>query len=52
MDKLLSTSGVRIGAQSVGHNLYDIGRILAYLTGMKEPKFVTGFAQATKSIWP
>ncbi len=45
MEKLRNASGVRIGAQSVGHNLYNIGRILAYLVGMKEPKFVTGFAQ-------
>jgi tripartite-type tricarboxylate transporter receptor subunit TctC len=45
IEKLRSASGVRIGAQSVGHNLYNIGRILAYVLGMKEPKFVTGFAQ-------
>ena len=48
MEKLRSASGVRIGAQSVGHNLYNISRILAYLTGMKDPKFVTGFAQGTE----
>jgi tripartite-type tricarboxylate transporter receptor subunit TctC len=48
MEKLRSASGVRIGAQSVGHNLYNIGRILAYLVGMKEPKFVTGFAQGNE----
>ena len=48
IDKLRSASGVRIGAQSVGHNLYNIGRILAYLAGMKEPKFVTGFAQGNE----
>jgi len=45
IDKLRSASGLRIGAQSVGHPLYNIARILAYMTGMKEPKFVTGFAQ-------
>jgi tripartite-type tricarboxylate transporter receptor subunit TctC len=45
IEKLRSASGVRIGAQSVGHNLYNIGRILAYVLGMKEPKFITGFAQ-------
>jgi hypothetical protein len=39
---------VRIGAQSVGHNLYNIGRIFAYVLGMKEPKFVTGFAQGNE----
>ena len=48
IDKLRSASGVRIGAQSVGHNLYNIGRILAYVLGMKEPKFVTGFAQGAE----
>ena len=45
MEKVRNASGVRIGAQSVGHNLYNIGRILAYLVGMKDPKFVTGFSQ-------
>ncbi len=45
IEKLRSASGVRIGAQSVGHNLYNIGRIFAYVLGMKDPKFITGFAQ-------
>jgi tripartite-type tricarboxylate transporter receptor subunit TctC len=45
IEKLRNASGVRIGAQSVGHNLYNIGRISAYVLGMKEPKFITGFAQ-------
>jgi tripartite-type tricarboxylate transporter receptor subunit TctC len=48
IEKLRSAPGVRIGAQSVGHNLYNIGRILAYVLGMKEPKFITGFAQGTE----
>jgi len=43
--KLRGASGMRIGAQSVGHNLYNIGRILAYIFAMKDPKFITGFAQ-------
>ena len=45
IEKLRNASGVRIGSQSVGHNLYNIGRISAYVLGMKEPKFITGFAQ-------
>jgi tripartite-type tricarboxylate transporter receptor subunit TctC len=45
IEKLRGASGVRIGAQSVGHNLYNIGRISAYVLGMKDPKFITGFAQ-------
>ena len=48
IEKLASAPGVRIGAQSVGHNLYNIGRMFAYLLGMKEPKFVTGFAQGNE----
>lgn len=45
IEKLRNASGVRIGAQSVGHNLYNIGRISAYVLGLKDPKFITGFAQ-------
>ena len=45
IEKLRNAAGVRIGAQSVGHNLYNIGRISAYVLGMKDPKFITGFAQ-------
>jgi tripartite-type tricarboxylate transporter receptor subunit TctC len=48
IDKLRSAAGVRIGAQSVGHNLYNIGRIFAYLLDMKDPKFVTGFKQGNE----
>lgn len=45
IEKLRGASGVRIGAQSVGHNLYNIGRISAYVLGLKDAKFITGFAQ-------
>lgn len=48
MEKLRSASGVRIGAQSVGHNLYNMGRILAYVLGMKDARFITGFAQGNE----
>jgi tripartite-type tricarboxylate transporter receptor subunit TctC len=43
MEKLRSTPGIRIGAQSVGHPIYITGRLFAYFIGMKEPKFVTGY---------
>ena len=43
IDKLRAASGVRIGAQSVGHPIYITGRLYAYLVGLKEPKFVTGY---------
>ena len=44
LEKLRAASGVRFGAQSVGHTTYYSNRIFAYLIGMKEPKFVTGFS--------
>jgi hypothetical protein len=41
--KLQAASGVRFGAHAVGHPVYVTGRMTAYLLGLKEPKFVTGF---------
>lgn len=43
-EKLRGASGVRIGAQSVGHVSYVAGRLFAYFLGLKEAKFVTGYA--------
>jgi tripartite-type tricarboxylate transporter receptor subunit TctC len=44
LDKLRTTPGIRIGAQSVGHSNYNIARLLAYLVRLRDPKFVTGYA--------
>lgn len=44
LEKLRSTQGVRIGAQSVGHDIYMNGRLFAWILGLKEPKFVTGYS--------
>jgi putative tricarboxylic transport membrane protein len=41
--KLRSASGIRFGAHAVGHPVYVTARMAAYLIGLKEPKFVTGF---------
>lgn len=43
LEKLRGASGVRIGAQTVGHSVYTSGRIFAFLLGLKEPRFVVGF---------
>ncbi len=43
LEKLRAASGVRIGAQSVGHLIYISGRLFTYLIGPKQPKFVTGY---------
>jgi len=44
LEKLRAASGIRIGAQSVGHDIYMNGRLFAYLLGLKEPRFVTGYS--------
>jgi tripartite-type tricarboxylate transporter receptor subunit TctC len=44
LDKLRALSGLRLGAQSVGHTIYYTGRMFTYLIGLKEPKSVIGYS--------
>jgi tripartite-type tricarboxylate transporter receptor subunit TctC len=44
IEKLRAYRGLRIGAQTVGHDIYINGRLFAWLLGLREPKFVTGFS--------
>jgi tripartite-type tricarboxylate transporter receptor subunit TctC len=44
LEKLLASSGLRVGAQSVGHTIYIAGRLFAYVLGIKQPKFVIGYS--------
>jgi tripartite-type tricarboxylate transporter receptor subunit TctC len=46
LEKLRAASGVRIGGQSVGFSTYVEGRLFAYVLGLKDPKFVTGYGGA------
>jgi hypothetical protein len=50
LEKLRSVSGLRIGAQSVGHTIYNIGRVFAWLTPLKEPVFVTGYSTPERDV--
>jgi hypothetical protein len=43
IEKLRAVSGIRIGAQAVGHPVYVSGRLFAYLLGLKEPRMVLGY---------
>jgi tripartite-type tricarboxylate transporter receptor subunit TctC len=43
LEKLRAKSGIRIGAQSVGHVSYIAGRFFAYFLDLKEPKFIAGY---------
>jgi tripartite-type tricarboxylate transporter receptor subunit TctC len=42
-ETLIAARGVRIGAPSVGHSLYTMARLFAYMLDMKEPRLVTGY---------
>jgi tripartite-type tricarboxylate transporter receptor subunit TctC len=44
LEKLRSTPGLRVGAQSVGHTVYVIGRLFAYALRLKDPRFVVGYS--------
>jgi tripartite-type tricarboxylate transporter receptor subunit TctC len=43
LEKLRAATGLRIGAQAVGHPIFVSGRMFAYLLGLKEPKMVVGY---------
>jgi tripartite-type tricarboxylate transporter receptor subunit TctC len=44
LEKLRTTSGIRIGGLTVGHTNYFAARLFAYLLGIKDPKFITGYS--------
>jgi tripartite-type tricarboxylate transporter receptor subunit TctC len=43
LEKLRAATGLRIGAQAVGHPVFIAGRMFGYLLGLKEPKMVVGY---------
>lgn len=44
IEKLRAGSGLRIGAQSVGHSNYNVARLAAYILSLKDARFVTGYS--------
>jgi tripartite-type tricarboxylate transporter receptor subunit TctC len=50
LEKLRAASGVRVGAQSVGHTIYNIGRLFAWVLPLKDPKFVTGYSTPERDV--
>jgi tripartite-type tricarboxylate transporter receptor subunit TctC len=46
LEKLRAASGIRVGGQSVGFSTYIEGRLFAYVLGIKDAKFVTGYGGA------
>ncbi|HEY3165690.1 MAG TPA: hypothetical protein VGK57_00575 [Candidatus Binatia bacterium] len=50
LEKLRSAPGARVGAQSVGHTIYNIGRLFAWVLPLKDPKFVTGYSTPERDV--
>lgn len=50
LDKLRAASGIRVGAQSVGHTNYTVGRIFASLLGLKDSRYVTGYSIPERDV--
>ena len=46
LEKLRAAKAIRIGGQSVGFSTYNEGRLFAYIIGLKDPVFITGYAGA------
>jgi tripartite-type tricarboxylate transporter receptor subunit TctC len=44
LEKLRARPGIRVGAQTVGHDIYINGRLFSWLLDLKNPKFVTGYS--------
>jgi tripartite-type tricarboxylate transporter receptor subunit TctC len=44
LEKLRAHAGLRIGAHAVGHFVYVTGRLFAWLIGLRDPRFVTGYS--------
>ena len=44
LERLRSATGIKVGAQAVGHTLYNEARLFALLLGLKDPKFVVGYS--------
>ena len=50
LDKLRAASGIRVGAQSVGHTNYTVGRIFTSLLGLKDSRYVTGYSIPERDV--
>jgi hypothetical protein len=50
IEKLRQATGVRLVGLSVGHSIYNVGRIMAWLLGMRDIRDVTGFSAPERDV--
>jgi tripartite-type tricarboxylate transporter receptor subunit TctC len=46
LEKLRGYSGLKVGVQTVGHDIYINGRLFSWILGLRDPKFVAGYGGA------
>src|SRR6185503_9889315 len=44
LEKLRASTGVKVGARTVGHSAYTSVRLFTYFLGLKDPKFIPGYS--------
>ena len=44
LEALRAAPGLRIGSQAIGHSNYFVGRLFAWLIGLKQPNFLVGYS--------
>ncbi len=50
LEALRQAPGIRIGAQAVGHSNYFVGRLFAWMIGLREPKMLVGYSGNEQDI--
>ncbi len=46
VEKLKSHKGLRFAARSVGHTMYILGRVMAFVLELREPRWIVGYQSA------
>lgn len=49
-EKLRAVKGLRFAERSVGHTMYIIGRVMSFLLGMEDPRWVVGYSSTELAL--
>lgn len=50
VEKLRAAKGLRFAERSVGHTMYIIGRVMAFLVGLEDPRWVAGYSSTELAL--
>ena len=46
VEKLRAAKGLRFAERSVGHTMYIVGRVISFLLGLEDPRWVVGYSSS------